>query len=75
MRSVFGRNCIKIYREFNAENIFNIEYNDVCMPDLMDESQNWRVPFLQDLLLLNDDSMTDIPKKDLTEIIYFICCH
>ena len=75
MRSVFGRNCIKICREFNAENISNIEYNDVCMPDLMDESQNWRVPFLQDLLLLNDDSMTDIPKKDLTEIIDFICCH
>ena len=73
-RSVFGRNCTKICREFQADKITDIRFEDVSMPVLMDDSQNWRIPFLHDLLRLRDDVLCDIPKIDITQMIDFICC-
>ena len=73
-RSVFGRNCSKICHEFNVVKINDIKLKDVSMPVLMDDSQNWRIPFLHDLLGLHDEPSCDIPKIDITQMIDFICC-
>ena len=72
-RSVFGRNCIKICREFNTDNVSDILLNDVSMPVLMDESQNWRIPFIHDLILLLDDPLSDNVNSDFRQILDYIC--
>lgn len=74
-RSVFGRNCAKICHEYNVFNVNEVKYNDVSMPTLTDDSQDWRIPFLNDLLKLrNDNTHCDIPRSDIVQLIDYICC-
>ena len=73
-RSVLGRNCTKLCREYNVTTVNEIHKNDVSMPILMDDSQKWRIPFLHDLLHLRDQPQCDIPQNDILQIIDYICC-
>ena len=74
-RSVFGRNCFNICNEFEVNNISDLKYRDIHMPTLMDETQEWRLPFLSDLLSLRNNDQCDIPENDLVSMIDFVCCH
>ena len=72
LRSVFGRNC------FNIANENNIAMDLVTRPQISMPTFNlpavdeWRIPFLNDLLTLRDNDSHDIPREDLDSIIKFI---
>ena len=77
VRSVFGRNCAKICREYNTLSIDQVSREDISMPIKMRENDQWRIPFLNDLVALRDNhhGMTDIPQGDIDHMINFICCN
>ena len=71
-RSVFGRNCFNICKEFKVNAPNKVNLSDISMPIKLEDSQRWRLPFLLDLLKLqNVDS--DIPSGHLNDLINFIC--
>lgn len=74
-RSVFGRNCFKICQEFNATEVNDIDLHDISMPIKISVQDEWRIPFLADLINLRDDlpGATDINMGDITAMIDFIC--
>ena len=73
-RSVFGINCLNICRECDKPCVDQVFKHDIRMPIQMTESDEWRIPLLNDLISLRDDLTTDIPKPDIRDMINFICC-
>ena len=73
-RSVFGRNCAQICNEFNVNSINELDCRDICMPSIMEERQEWRIPMLMDLINMRDDTNCDLPADVMTNFINIICC-
>ena len=72
MRSVFGRNCANICREFKFNNMSNIKPKHICMPALIDDTLTWQMPLLHDLISLRNNP-GDIPDKDILSMINNVC--
>ena len=72
-RSVFGRNCYNLQKEFKECNIANIDISQFKKPYLMLDENTWRLPFLEDLLHLRDAN-SDIPIDHLQAMIDYVCC-
>ena len=72
LRSVFGRNCINIANENNIA-MDLVTRPQISMPTFnLPAVDEWRIPFLNDLLTLRDNDSHDIPREDLDSIIKFI---
>ena len=73
-RSAFGRNCTNICKEFDATCITDLKYGDISMPELMDNTQAYRIPLLKELLNLPNSTNCDLPQIGAAHVIDFICC-
>lgn len=75
-RSVFGRNCRKLCAECGVVSVDYVNVKSVCMPIEMGVSDEWRMPFLLDLLDLRDYNSinSDISKEHIDSMISLICC-
>ena len=73
--SVLGSNCSRICNEFVVNNISELNRRDIHMPTMMDESQDWRLPYLAHFLSLRSDNQCDIPDIVLNSHIDFVCCN
>ena len=73
-RSVFGRNCFHICKNFKVTDVKRVNFIDISMPIDIEVLQSWRLPFLLDLLTLRDSNCSDIPVSHLNDLIQFICC-
>ena len=71
---MFGRNCAQICNEFNVNSIHELDCRDICMPSIMEERQEWRIPMLMDLINMRDDTNCDLPADVMTNFINIICC-
>ena len=75
-RSVFGRNCLKLCKEFRSISVNEIIPCNITMPISMDPLQKWRIPFLLDLIELRDQGVSaDVSQRDIKQIIDYICCN
>ena len=73
-RSAFGRNCANICSEFKATSIKDLNYGDISMPELMDNTQAYRIPLLKELLNLTNNTNCELPQIGSAHVIDFICC-
>ena len=71
MRSTFGRNCHKLCSEMKVNNMQDIDVHKISMPIKTPTADCWRVPFLRELLFVQQADMTAAEREQL---IYFICC-
>lgn len=69
-RSVFGSNCKNLCRECGVTFVDKINRNNINMPIKIHTSQEWRIPFLNDLIVLRDNPIVDIPVNDLNQIFF-----
>ena len=75
VRSTFGYNCRKFIEEFQGNSIDEINCKNISMFKIP-EGEEWRLPFLFDLLHLRKGSLEniDINKNEINTMIDFICC-
>ena len=73
-RSIFGRNCKNICNEYNVTCVNNVNSDSVSMTITTNENDQWRVPFIRDILCLRSDDNCTIPRTDLDDILNFMCC-
>ena len=71
-RSIFGRNCFNICKEFNAMSPDEVDLNKISMPIKIPDGETWRIPFIDDLLNLRG-SDSDIPQDDINSILNLLC--
>lgn len=75
IRSIFGRNCLNLCREFEINNIGCMAKTDIVMPIKTPDHESWRVNFLRDLLSVRDGSGDDnFTIDDINVFIDDICC-
>ena len=76
MRSIFGRNCFNLCREFNVINIGCMAKNDIVMPIKTPVQESWRLNFLLDLLSVRSSSGDhDFTGAEIDDLIEYICCN
>ena len=74
IRSVFGRNCIYMCREFNATSIDQISRMQISNAYITPAYDSWRVPFLKDLICLRDcNAFTDLTNTEINNLIDNVC--
>ena len=73
-RSTFGRNCQLLCRELNVENMENIILRNISMPIKTPHSEEWRLPFLKELLCLRDFVPDDLTIHEVNFMIQYVCC-
>lgn len=74
-RSVFGRNCFNLCREFKVCSVEEINIDCLNMPLGTSENDAWRVPFLKELLSIPDKFLdADLSPNEIAEIMSYVCC-
>ena len=74
-RSMFGRNCLNICREFNSTRIEDIDGINLPMPYHMNDADMWRIPFVKELLSLRDGGgEVGFSDNEIQKVINYICC-
>ena len=75
-RSTFGKNCMLLCREMNVSRIEDIMAKNISMPIKMEERNEWRVPFLKELLSSRQSNeITGLSVAEIQSIIDYICCN
>ena len=73
-RSHFGRNCLYLRQELNTQYMEAINTRDISMPITTPNAENWRVPFVKDLISLRDSHQDEISRPEIKDFLDHVCC-
>ena len=73
-RSHFGRNCLYLCQELNTQYMEEINTRDISMPITTPNAENWRVPFIKDLISLRDSHQDEISRPEINDFLDHVCC-
>lgn len=75
VRSTFGRNCYNLCNELQVDQVEDINLSSIKMPIKTPITEEWRIPFLRELLLTRSGFNTvDFTIKEINDVIDYICC-